>query len=196
MRSGFLLLLAAAHACFAGPLVFGGRGGTDLTDTVARSLDRVGAGSLGHNYVVGPTLGVRLPLSFSVEGDALFHRQSLGLGLAGLGGLNTHSDSWEFPVMLRFTPGKGPIAPSVGAGVTVQHVNDFGGVPSYLLSGQTAQNSVGFVAGAGVQFRVGALHVTPEVRYTRWGGSSWTQSLADTLLGSRNQAQFLVGFTF
>jgi hypothetical protein len=43
---------------------------------------------------------------------------------------------------------------------------------------------------------MGALHVTPEVRYTRWNSSSWTQTVANTLLGGRNQAQFLVGFTF
>jgi hypothetical protein len=69
--------------------------------------------------------------------------------------------------MLRFTPGAGPIAPSLAAGLSVQHINDFGSVPSYVLTGRTEGNSVGFVAAAGVQFRAGALRVTPEVRYTR-----------------------------
>jgi hypothetical protein len=78
----------------------------------------------------------------------------------------------------------------------VQHINGFGSVPSYLLSGTTSPTSVGFVASGGLQFSVGALHVTPEIRYTRWSGNSWTDSLLRPLLGSRDQAQFLVGFTF
>ena len=80
--------------------------------------------------------------------------------------------------------------------MTAQHISNFGSVPSYLFSGRTSANSVGFVAGGGVQFRAGALAVTPEVRYTRWNGGTWTQSLLDTVLGGQNQAQFLVGFTF
>jgi hypothetical protein len=183
----------AAQVWAAGPLIIGGRGGTDLV--TSRALDLAGAGSSSRNFSVGPTAGVRLPLGFSVEGDALYHRQTIGAGIPGLGGLNTHWDWWEFPVMLRFTPGSGPIAPTVGAGVSVQHINNFGAVPSYLLTGRSERNSIGFVAGGGVQFRMGALQVTPELRYTRWNSGSWVQTVADTFLG-RNQVQFLVGFTF
>jgi len=44
--------------------------------------------------------------------------------------------------------------------------------------------------------RRGALAVTPEIRYTRWNGGSWSQSLVDSVVGSQNQVQFLVGVTF
>jgi hypothetical protein len=98
--------------------------------------------------------------------------------------------------MLKYTGGGGPISPVLGGGVTVQHISNFGSVPSYLFTGRTTPNSVGFVAGGGVQFRAGSFAVTPELRYTRWTGSSWTQSLVDTVIGGQNQAQFLVGFTF
>jgi hypothetical protein len=38
--------------------------------------------------------------------------------------------------------------------------------------------------------------VTPELRYTRWGGDSFSQSLLNLLPLSRNEASFLVGVTF
>jgi hypothetical protein len=38
MRSALLLFITAAHACVAGPLVLGGRGGTDLTNSTTAML--------------------------------------------------------------------------------------------------------------------------------------------------------------
>ncbi len=181
--------------------MFGGRGGTALTDNTGGALGSVTSNILGRSYTVGPTLGIRLPAGFSVEGDALFNRRSLGFGgisniASNIAGFNTHADWWEFPVMAKFAAGSGPIAPVVGAGISVQHVSNFGNAASFLLSRSTTPTSVGFVGGGGVQFRVGSLNVTPEIRYTRWNGSSWRQAAVDTLLGGRNQMQFLVGLTF
>jgi hypothetical protein len=198
--SVFLVFLAAANAFAAGPLIIGGRGGTGLD--IGNSNNTFGSVTRnlwGQNFAVGPTIGVRLPMGLSVEGDALYNRRSLGLGFGGLGGLvdqYTRSEWWEFPVMLKYSGSNGPISPVVGGGVSVQHISNFGSVPSYVFSGRTSASSVGFVAGAGVQFRAGSLAVTPEFRYTRWTGSSWTQSLVDTVVGGQNQAQFLVGVTF
>jgi opacity protein-like surface antigen len=153
--------------------------------------------STTRRFEVGPTVGFRLPLGFSVEGDALFKREGLSLGqFGGFSGLSTHSDSWQFPVMLRFTAGHQPIAPVLGAGVSVRHINNFGDVPSYLFNSSTSANTVGFVAGGGVRFKVGPVDVTPEVRYTRWGGNSFSQSLLNFLPLNRNEASFLVGITF
>jgi opacity protein-like surface antigen len=196
MRLFLLILTLAATSFAAGPLIIGGRGGTSLTDSTGSAFDVVRSNMLGNNLAVGPTIGVRLPLGFSVEGDALYNRRSLGLGLSALSALGYHADWWEFPVMAKFTPGSGAIAPVLGAGVTVQHINNFGDVPSYLFTGSTQSNSVGFIAGAGVRFRVGAVSVTPEMRYTRWTNRGFTQSLVDTITGGRNQAQLLVGVTF
>lgn len=200
MRTTVFFVFLAANAFAASPVIFGGRGGTglDVTNTNS-SFGSVTRNLWGQNFAVGPTIGVRLPHGLSVEGDALYNRRSLGFAIPGLGGLAnsyTRSEWWEFPVMLKYTGGRGPISPVVGGGVTAQHVSNFGSVPSYLFSGRTSANSVGFVGGAGVQFRAGALAVTPEFRYTRWTGGSWTQSLVDTVIGGQNQAQFLVGVTF
>jgi hypothetical protein len=201
MRTTVFAVLLAANAFAASPIIVGGRGGTALdVNNSNNAFGSVTRNLWGQNFAVGPTLGVRLPMGLSVEGDALYNRRSLGFGLSGLGSslVNsyTRSEWWEFPVMLKYTGGNGPISPVVGGGVTAQHISNFGSVPSYLFSGRTTANSVGFVAGGGVQFRAGALAVTPEIRYTRWNGGSWAQSLVDSVVGSQNQVQFLVGVTF
>jgi opacity protein-like surface antigen len=190
-------MAAAAPLSAAGPLIVGGRAGTTLTDSgVAGFAPSAVSSALGQNFTVGPTLGVKLPLGFSVEGDVLYNRRSIGLGLAGFNVLGTYADWWEFPVMAKWRPGNGPIVPVLGAGITGQHISNFGRVPTYLLTGRTDSNALGFVAGAGVEFRLGALRVTPEFRYTRWNSGSLAQSYVDSLTGGRNQVQFLAGFTF
>jgi opacity protein-like surface antigen len=197
MRYAVLSFLLAMPSFAASPVIFGARGGASINNNSVFGALPVDVPT--RQYAIGPTIGVRLPLGFSVEGDALYNRQSLNLGgVSNLlnGVVNTHSDSWEFPVMLKFAAGRHAIAPVVGAGVSVRHINNFGSVPSYLFSTSTSNNNVGFVAAAGVRCALGPVYVTPEVRFTRWNGSSFTQSLVDTVLGSQNQAQVLVGFTF
>lgn len=193
MRYVLAMLVVCSQAFAAGPVIVGGRGGAALSDSSDFGFGTNNVDAPGYNFAVGPTLGVRLPLGFSVEGDALYNRQTLGLGLLGL---DTHQDWWEFPVMAKWTAGRGAIAPVLGAGVSVRHIRDFGDVPSYLFSRSTESTSVGFVAGGGIRFQAGPVAITPEVRYTRWRSPNFTQSLIDTFVGGRNQAQVLVGFTF
>ena len=153
--------------------------------------------STRQQFLIGPTVGVRLPLNFSVEGDALYQRQKLSFGqFAGLSALSVNSDSWEFPMMLKYTAGGGFLAPVFGGGVSVRHINGFENLPSYVLRGQTDSNSVGFVAGAGLRIRTGPVNITPEVRYTRWNSRGLAQSIVDTFTGRQNQTQVLIGLTF
>lgn len=137
-----------------------------------------------------------MPLGFSVEGDALYNRQSLNLSNVGGVNIDTKSESWEFPVMLKYTGGHGLIAPVIGAGLNTRHINNFGSVPSYLLTGSTNANSLGFTASGGFQFTAGLLHIVPEVRYTRWNSGSLAQTIVDNFIPGRNQVQVLIGVTF
>jgi hypothetical protein len=189
-------LLILSMNIFAGPVIFGARGGAALNDDANSIASYASNRSLAKTYVVGPTVGVRLPLGFSVEGDALYNRQSLNLGQLSGFSAGVHSDSWEFPVMLKFTPGRGMLAPVFGAGVSVRHINNFGSIPSYIFNSTTDANSVGFVAGAGFQWRAGVVNITPEFRYTRWQSNSLAQSIIDAFVPGRNAAQVLIGITF
>ena len=197
MRELVVVCVMGLNAFAASPIIFGVRGGVPLTNTFGNVTSNLGLTSPSQQFIVGPTVGLHLPLGFSVEGDALFNRETLSVGqFAGLNALSTHADSWQFPMMLKFTAGSRAIAPVLGAGFSIRHFNNFGGLPSILLTGSTSANSVGFVAGGGLQFKAGPVAITPEVRYTRWSGSGLAESLLDTFSSNRNQAQVLVGFTF
>ena len=71
----------------------------------------------------------------------------------------------------------------------------------------------GFVAGFGVDIHLLFLHISPEIRYTRWGSQQFvtpvfaliapgvglgnvSPALPGTIQSNQNQAEFLVGFTF
>jgi hypothetical protein len=67
------------------------------------------------------------------------------------------------------------------------------GACSYVAP--TSQATMGVVLGGGVDIHVlKLLHVAPEVRFTRWAKEYF--NLAGVLNSSKNQAEFLVGFTF
>lgn len=198
MRSVVLIFVFALNTFAAGPILFGVRGGVpfNLGDSLTSGL---GSLTTTRRLEVGPTVGVRLPLGLSVEGDALFRRQTLNLGQIAGFNPNIHSNSWEFPVMFKYTGGRKLISPVVGAGVSVRHIKDFsnlGSVPSFLLTGRSEANSFGFVTGGGVRFQMGPVQVTPEIRYTRWGGNSLAQSLLNLTPFGNNDVSFLVGVTF
>ncbi|HWQ54411.1 MAG TPA: hypothetical protein VN442_12060, partial [Bryobacteraceae bacterium] len=73
---------------------------------------------------------------------------------------------------------------------------NFGSVPGFLFNGATSPNTVGFVAGAGLRLKLGPVNITPEIRYTRWGADSFSQSLLDVFPLSRNEGSVLLGVTF
>ena len=192
MRILLCLLACAAQVFAESPVIFGARGGIPFNTTDV--ISQVGGPTL--RYTIGPTLGVRLPVGLSVEGDALYTRQTLNLGqLAGIN-LTPGASSWQFPVMLKFTAGKQFVAPVVGAGVAVRHTNDFSSIPSFIFSGSTAENTVGFVAGAGIRFKAGPVKITPEFRYTYWGAGNLSDAVAQFLPFSRHEATVLLGLTF
>ncbi|MGE5644372.1 MAG: hypothetical protein ACM336_01140 [Acidobacteriota bacterium] len=205
MRKYLLLFVAAALNTYAaGPLIFGVRGGIQVTDNSNGLFGSAGLTASNVSPLVGPTAGVRLGRGFSVEGDALFNRQSISAGrFAGFDLGTAHVNSWQIPIMAKYTFGEGAIAPVLGAGVSIRHIDGlgsssfFGNIPSYLLNGTTASNTAGFVAGGGVRFKTGPIEITPEARYTRWSnGSGAAQSILNVLSPNRNQAQILVGLTF
>jgi hypothetical protein len=201
MRAFLFAIPLAWNAFAAGPVIVGARGGVPFVNTNDAITNVIGRYGTSQTYKIGPTVGARLPLGFSVEGDALFSRQTLSVGqVAGFTGFTTHSDAWEFPVMLKFTAGRAAFAPVFGAGVAVRHMNEIAGLGSLsplLLSGSTSSNSVGVTAGAGVRFAMGPVSITPELRYTHWGmNNGLTQSLLDVLPWKRDEASLLVGITF
>jgi hypothetical protein len=202
MKIKFLILAFFAQFCFAeSPVIIGVRGGVPLGDVIHAVQSGSGVSSSTDNYVVGPTLGVRLPLGFSVAGDALFTRLSLSVNSGTPGAISASANSWEFPVLLRFTAGHGAIAPVIGAGVSVRHLSDFGNIGPFLTNSANNNSvvnapSVGFALAGGLQFHAGPLHISPEIRYTHWGSNQISSAFNNVIRTNDNEGQILVGLTF
>jgi hypothetical protein len=141
------------------------------------------------NYLVGPLVELRLPLSFSVEADALYHPLSLAAlpdaRLLELPSIKTFG-SWEFPVVGKYKFRAPFASPYLEAGPTFRTASS--PLKHYL-------SSAGVVAGIGVEATVWRVRITPEVRFVHWGHDAPD---AGPLFYSsrRNQAQFLVGLLY
>jgi hypothetical protein len=204
MINRLILLAVFAQVCFAeSPFIIGVRGGVPLGDVINTVQSGSSISSSTDHYVVGPTLGIRLPLGFSVAGDALFTRLNLSTTSASQGSISASASSWEFPVLVRFTAGSQGIAPFVGAGISVRHLSDFGNIGPFLTNPPSTTSNVvgtsataGFVMGGGLQFKIGALHINPEIRYTHWGSDHIADAFQNVIRTNDNEGQILVGLTF
>lgn len=199
----FIVTTLLAHICLAeSPLIVGVRAGVPLNDVVQTVQNGTNISSSMDNYVIGPTVGVRLPFGFSVAGDALFTRLSLSTTNSSSGArISASANSWEFPVLVRYNVGHGVLAPFVGAGVSVRHLSDFGNIGPFLTNSATNQSvgsssGVGFVLAGGLQFKLGPVHLSPEIRYTHWGSNQISNAFSNAIRTNGNEGQILVGLTF
>ena len=150
------------------------------------------------HYIVGPEVELRLPFNLGVEFDALYRNLQYSAGQVSL---NASGSNWEFPLLLKYRF-KFPVArPFLDAGAAwdtitglKETLNQVATTPSELVKNTTA----GVVLGAGVDIHVPFLHLSPELRYTRWNSNqiSIVQSTFNVLHSNLNQAEFLVGITF
>lgn len=205
-----ILLLAVSPA--RGEIFsIGVRGGVPLTDF----FDTASRGSLAFfsdtkPYVVGPAVELHLPFRLGIGFDALYRRvnyESTEIVGGAVTATRTTGNSWEFPLLLRWRFSGAPITPFVNSGVAFRHLSGLRQVRSFFTDGTPSavetdrppelenRTSPGFVAGGGLELRAGPVRISPEIRYTRWGWTSFRD--VDGLLRSKNgQADFLVGFTF
>ena len=178
MRLRFVSFLAVAFGltCLSANAQFlqvGVKGGIPLNDGFTGTLN-----GTTNRYIIGPEVELHLPLNLGVEVDALYRHyvfQGQGAG------------EWQFPVLLKYRfKGVPLIRPFVDGGLVFNHVSDIAKVTSN-------QTSPGFAVGAGLDFHVLLLHITPEFRYVRIADQNYQTPLISS---NQNQAQFLVGFTF
>jgi hypothetical protein len=142
------------------------------------------------NFVLGPTLEVRLPLGFAIEADALYRPMELkstttetefDFLLGSPIGLSSTVYSWEFPLLAKYRFPLGRVQPHLEAGPAFRVI---AGSPAQRISG------TGAAAGVGVEFRVGHLRIGPEIRYTHWGRDG-ANSVAYPVVSNRNQVELL-----
>lgn len=187
---------AASFAQILGPVSLGVKAGVPITD-VFHSLSPTPDQSFyssSKNYILGPSIEVRLPHRTSVEFDALYRPLTFGTSLASvingspvMSTVSTELSNWEFPLMFKYhLVTEHPIRPYVEVGPSFRT----GARPLSYLSG------TGVTAGVGTDFKVLFFRLSPEFRYTHWSGDN-APTLNTAPLASRlDQVEFLFGLSF
>ena len=173
------LLLLMMPQAWAQSLGYGIKLGAPFTDVFSNN----GINENSH-FIIGPMIEFRLPI-IGFEADALYHSVSLHrassfaqLPLPDSGG------TWQFPIVGKVRLPTTPILKPYGeAGVAFR---------TFTASGSdlSAQSKKGFVIGAGLDIHAIVIHITPELRFTRWGSGHPV-----FLQANENQFEFLVGFS-
>jgi opacity protein-like surface antigen len=211
MKAPCLLFLASA-AAFSQPFSFGVKGGMPLTNFVeVASAQNINASTTTNRYIVGVTGELRLPFGLGVEADILYRHFSYGAigGTSGItatsSAVDTTSSAWEFPLLAKYRFKGKLFRPFVDAGVSWDKLSGLTQTVTRTVAGITGSTNtsnpaelatgttIGYVMGGGVDVKVLIIHISPEVRFTRWGNQHLMSSLVNS---KQNQAEFLVGFTF
>jgi opacity protein-like surface antigen len=189
MRLLFVFSLMC-YACAGQTLAIGIAGGGRPTDDVTSA-----ATPESRRYMVGPMIELGLPIGFAVEVDALYHRNGYSVGNGNFGGYVIESEranSWEFPILLKYKLPLFKVQPFVEAGLAPRSISGTiaeSGVSIDIPTGQQTpfssssktkwSSGFGVVTGGGVQFSVGRLRLSPEVRYTHWTSTPINGSFSD-----------------
>ena len=212
MRSFCLLFLTAA-AAFSQPVGFGIKGGLPMSDVVdAASSGHFTASTYTNRYIVGPTVELRLPFGLGIEADFLYRHFGYGsTNVATVGTTvitDTSSGAWEFPLLAKYHFKGKIVRPYIDAGVSWDKISGLTQSVKSIVNNVTTVSTTsdpfelkqgvtrGFVMGAGLDLKILLIHVSPELRYTRWGASHFVDSANNLVNSKQNQAEFLVGFTF
>jgi len=205
----FLFLLGAASA-WPQPFSAGLKAGVPLTDffTTVENISY----SVPNRYIVGVTAELRLPAGFGIEGDVLFRHLNYTDRFLSTPVTTTTdkatSSAWEFPILLKYRFHTPIARPYVDAGVawdtlsgltdtitqTVAPVFSTTTTSTSKPASLSNNTTMGFVMGAGIDIHALVIHISPELRYTRWASPHF--NLSGVINSNQNQAEFLVGITF
>ena len=199
-----LLFLLGSISVFAQPFSAGIKAGIPLTDFLsAASNGTIDYRAPPQRYIIGGVAEVRLPLGLGVEFDALYRRLSYsGSGGVPFSTLSASGSNWEFPLLLKYRFHFPVVKPYVDAGVAWDTIAGLKetvvsvALPAESYLSELQKNTtMGFVIGGGIDIHAVFLHISPELRFTRWNAAQ-ISSLGGLLHSNQNQAEFLVGFTF
>jgi hypothetical protein len=202
-KSCVLLSLAVVPGV-AQPVMFGVRAGAALTDFFSFEPNHYAGFDFVNNnkgYVLGPTFELRLPFGFGFDVDALYRHGAFRLAEINGFTWSGSANSWQFPLLVKYRFPTKAIRPYADAGfafdkltgVSEDVVQSSGNVALPAHAGSRVGK--GLVFGAGLDIHA-VLHFSPELRFTRWGGSQYQDAYYDRVRASRNQAEFLLGITF
>ncbi|HTF68869.1 MAG TPA: outer membrane beta-barrel protein [Edaphobacter sp.] len=196
ISTSLLVFSAASFAQFLGPLSIGAKVGVPITD--AFSTTSLGPNqtlySNSQNYILGPSIELRLPYRLSVEFDALYRPLTFGTSTASvvngspvLTRTSTDLSSWEFPLMFKYHfATEHRIRPYIEVG------------PSFRTGARQLNylSDNGVTAGLGTDLKALGIRLSPEFRYTHWAGDSVHTAFNAPLASRQDQVEFLFGISF
>ncbi|PWU00798.1 MAG: hypothetical protein C5B51_24465 [Terriglobia bacterium] len=189
MRPLWLFLLGAVPA-FSAPFSFGVKAGVPLTDlfSTVQNLSAPPFGTTTNRYLIGPTAELKLPFGLGIEVDALYRHFDGNVGSASGSG-----SAWEIPLLGKYRFPGAIVRPYVDAGVAWNNLSGLTNTITTLRLDTTT--TTGFVIGAGLDVHALFLHLSPEIRYTRWGAQRFLDPNGG-FSSNQNQAEFMLGITF
>jgi opacity protein-like surface antigen len=212
MKPLFLLLFGAVSA-WAQLFSYGVKAGVPLTEFLdAAKSQQFAFNSTTNRFIVGPTAELHLPFGLGIEFDILYRHFDYN-GSGTLAGIVTSSsatgNAWEFPLLAKYRfPKMKIVHPYVDAGVAWDKLSGLTqAITSTVAPNRTATTSTsdpaqlnatatrGFVMGAGLSVKVLVIHLSPEVRFTRWGAQHFIDP-SGLLHSNLSQGEFLLGITF
>ncbi len=204
------LLFAAAASAFCQPFSFGVKAGVPLTDFLtAAESQNVSYFTSTNRYIAGVTGELHLPFGLGVEVDALYRHVNYqeSSSTIPIAATTTASD-FEFPLLGKYRfPMIKVVHPFVDAGVSFDSLAGVKQEVATVVNGVASASSTsnpsqlhnsstrGFVIGGGVDLHFLAIHLLPEIRYTRWGAQQFFD-VNGLLHSNMNQGEFLLGITF
>lgn len=213
MKPLLIFVLAVAPA-LAQRFSWGIEAGVPVTGLVSGAGSQTFTFNANTNrYIIGPTAELHLILGFSVEVQALYrHLNYTGSGstpgaTTALTSSTTSSGAWEFPILAKYRFPFPIVRPYVDAGLAFDKLSGLSQTVTRVVAGTTTTTTTsnppelnqsstkGFVMGGGIDIRVIKVHLSPELRYTRWGAQNFLDPNG-LLHSNQNQAEFLVGVTF
>lgn len=179
MKTIALAFLLSAPLC-AQLFSVGVKGGMPFNDLVAT---KGGLSGMSANWTLGPAVELNLPLGLGVEVDALYRRIGYQEGTPYRAG------AFRFPVLAKY---KFPGSLARVFVVTGFSARALGDLPNLL-----DQPNKGFVLGGGIRYDLKLVKFSTELRWTRYGEGKYNLTpTSGSLAAARNQAEFLMGFTF
>ncbi len=144
-------ILGCAPSAAAQPLGLGIKLGATLTNAISATDPTAIPNNTA--FIIGPYLEMRLPLGLSIEGDALYYPHLYSNAVGG-------GSVWQFPILAKLGIPLGPIKPYIEGGPSYSHLSDVKTVTNLVH-----ESNYGITLGAGIEIRVKAIRIAPEVRY-------------------------------
>lgn len=180
---------------FGQSIAIGAVGGVRATDDLSGNA----ANSVSGRYVVGPQLDIGLPFGLGFEADVLYRREGYQASSFYSGQFDSHANSWEFPLLLKYRLPFPLVKPFLEAGYAPRVIS---GTVHYSLNNTTMDTnyptSQGIVVGGGVQIAIGRLRLSPELRYTRWNNAPMLVYFGNgpESISTQNQVDVLLGISW